>query len=198
LLLWINHVITDSDSSPSFEQPEFKNKKWSLTKKNIECDSMMWYSQIILNAQLQFHAKIVGENMSGRLTDQHKSPRNLPRKSTANGSAGLNARIGPKMSSKKGTLHKRVGSSGYAFRSVAARMESGTTDESRPWPGQVSLMLERVKSVSAESVFRRVSPRQGVRRRGGRIGLGRHLSISPYSLPDSVWAAHAWYVLTEA
>jgi hypothetical protein len=72
--------------------------------------------------------------MLRRLFDKHKSPRNLPRKSTANESAVLKTRTGPaepdNISSR--ALLKDVCVSTEAFRPMVARMENGAKRD----PGQ--------------------------------------------------------------
>jgi hypothetical protein len=119
--------------------------------------------------------------MLRRLFDKHKSPRNLPRKSTASESAALKTRIGPAESEKSssGALLKDACVSAEAFRSMAARMGSGTKSEARPWPGHTGLLYKRVNAFLRSPFSSAPSHSKGFGDVGGSIRLGPGRFISP-------------------
>jgi hypothetical protein len=125
----------------------------------------------------------VGENMAPRLFDQHKSPRNLPRKSTANESVVLTTRIGPAESaySSNRALLKKACLSDETFRPMAARMESGTKNETRPWPGVTGLMFKRLIAFRPSPLSSTSHHSKGFGDMGGGIRLGLSRFISPNS-----------------
>ncbi len=86
--------------------------------------------------------------MLRRLFDKYKSPRNLPRKSTASESAALETRIGPVESenSSSRALLKEACVSAEAFRPMAARMEDSTKPKRNPGQGmQASFTSESTR-----------------------------------------------------
>jgi hypothetical protein len=121
-----------------------------------------------------------GENMLRRLFDKHKSPRNLPRKSTASEPAALKTRIGPVESenSSSGALLKDACVSAEPFRFMAARMENGTKKEARPWPEHAGLLYKRVNAFRRSPFSSAPSHSKGFGDVGGsiRLGLGRFIS----------------------
>jgi hypothetical protein len=119
--------------------------------------------------------------MLRRLFDKHKSPRNLPRKSTASESAALKTRIGPAESEKSssGALLKDACVSAEAFRPMAARMGNGTKSEARPWPGHTGLLYKRVNAF-LRSPFSSAPPHsKGLGDLCGSIRLGLTRFMSP-------------------
>ncbi len=119
--------------------------------------------------------------MLRRLFDKYKSPRNLPRKSTASESAALKTRTGPAESEKSssGALLKDACVSTEAFRSMAARMGNGTKSEARPWPGHTGLLFKRVHALRPSPFSSASSHSKGFGDVGGSIRLGLSRFISP-------------------
>ena len=125
----------------------------------------------------------VGESMAPRLFDQHKSPRNLPQKSTANESVVLTTRTGPAESaySSNRALLNEACVPDEAFRPMAARMESGTKNETRPWPGVTGLMLKRFIVFRPSPLSSTSHHSKGFGDMAGGIRLGLSRFISPNS-----------------
>ena len=121
--------------------------------------------------------------MLRRLFDKHKSPRNLPRKSTASESAALKTRIGPAKSenSSRRALLKDACVSAEAFRPMAARMENSTKIEAQPWPGHTGLLYKRVNALRPSPFSSAPYHSKGFGDVGSNIHLGLSCFISPIS-----------------
>jgi hypothetical protein len=119
--------------------------------------------------------------MLRRLFDKQKSPRNLPRKSTASEPAALKTRVAPVESenSSNGALLKDACVSAESFRFMAARMENGTKKEMRPWPGHTGLLYTRVNAFQRSPFSSASFHSKGFGDVGGRIRLGLSRFISP-------------------
>ena len=119
--------------------------------------------------------------MLRRLFDKQKSPRNLPRKSTASEPAALNTRMAPVESenSSNGALLKDACVSAEAFRFMAARMGNGTKKEERPWPGHAGLLFTRVNAFLRSPFSSASSHNKGFGDVSGRIRLGLSRFTSP-------------------
>ncbi len=118
--------------------------------------------------------------MPRRLFDHYKSPRNLPRKSTANESASLpyTGPAQPAISSNRALLRK-TDVSDFANRPKAARMGSGTKNEERPWPGSTGLIFKR-RIAFQLSPFSSAPPEEkGFGDMSGHIRLGLSCVIPP-------------------
>ena len=119
--------------------------------------------------------------MALRLFDQHKSPRNLPQKSTANEPVVPTTRIGPAESanSSNRALLKKACVPDETFRPMAARMESGAKNETRPWPGVTGLMFKRVIAFRSSPFSSTSYHNKGFGDMGGGIRLGLSRFVSP-------------------
>ena len=119
--------------------------------------------------------------MLRRLFDKQKSPRNLPRKSTASEPAALKTRTAPVESenSSSGALLKYACVPTEAFRFMAARMGNGTKKEMRPWPGHAGLLYTRVNAFQRSAFSGASSHSKGFGDMDGRIRLGLSRFISP-------------------
>jgi hypothetical protein len=152
----------------------------------------------------RFARIFAGENMLRRLFDKQKSPRNLPRKSTASEPAAQKTRIAPVESenSSNGALRKDACVSAEAFRLMAARMENGTKKEARPWPGHSGLLYKRLNAFRRRPFSSASSHSKGFGDVGGRIRLGLGRFISPIRplvrhFDGSCYDLFAWFAFAD-